>query len=154
MTVSGWRQGRQSSAGLWRTRRLGRSSALVLTLVALVVVVPRAQAPAAAAERALLAGRFDEVVAAAASQPGDETLAVFAARAEVARGQYERAEERLRPLAAEHPSGDAALELGLLQQYLGRRSEARRTLALVLLGQPDRPTVRDHARAAAAARAL
>ena len=42
------------------------------------------------------------------------------ARADIARGRYAEAEAMLRPVAARVPTSEAALELGLLQQMLGR----------------------------------
>ena len=60
----------------------------------------------------------------------------------------------LQPFAAANPAGDAALELGLLQQIVGRRTEARRTLQLVLMADPRIPTrARLPARGARGARA-
>ena len=103
--------------------------------------------------RALLAGRYDEVERLAAGAT-DETLSVLRAKAWVARGEYSAAEKTLVPLAAASPGGNAALELGLLQFYLGRRSEARRAMQLVLMGEPRNPTAGHFARAGRAARAL
>ena len=68
------------------------------------------------------------------------------ARAAIARGRYADAEKLLTPAAASAPSSDAALELGLLQQYLGRRQDARRTLQRVLDGAPLAHRRRLHAR--------
>ena len=72
----------------------------------------------------------------------------------IARGDYAAAEKVLAPLAAASAGGDAALELGLLQLYLGRRSEGRRAMQLVLMAEPRSPGARDYARAGRAARAL
>lgn len=105
------------------------------------------------AERAFAAGRYDEVEQLTANAT-DESLAVLRAKALTARGEYASAEQILTPLAAAAPAGDAGLELGLLQFYLGRRSEARRAMQLVLMGEPRNPTARDFARAGRAARAL
>jgi tetratricopeptide (TPR) repeat protein len=106
-----------------------------------------------AAERALAAGRYDEVDRLTAGST-DAALAVLRARALIARGDYSTAEQILTPLAAAAPGGNAALELGLLQFYLGRRSEARRAMQLVLMAEPRDPSARDYARAGRAARAL
>jgi tetratricopeptide (TPR) repeat protein len=106
-----------------------------------------------AAERALLAGRYDEVEQLAANA-ADESLAILRAKARIARGDYATAEQILTPLAASAPAGNAALELGLLQFYLGRRSEGRRAMQLILMSEPRNPTARDYARAGRAARAL
>jgi tetratricopeptide (TPR) repeat protein len=107
-----------------------------------------------AVERALNAGRFDEVDRLTQASATDEPLAVLRARALIARGEYASAEKTLTPLAAASPGGDAALELGLLHFYLGRRSEARRAMQLVLMAEPRSPGARDYARIGRAARAL
>ncbi len=84
---------------------------------------PRApQAPAISpAARALLEGRYDEVdklmSSAAATDPG---AAALAAKADIARGRYDDALALLQPVASRAPGSDAALELGLLEQMLGR----------------------------------
>ena len=57
---------------------------------------------------------------------------VDVARAEIARGRYADAEALLAPPAVANPGGAAALELGLLQQYLGRRTEATQTLVRLI----------------------
>ena len=106
-----------------------------------------------AAERALAAGRYDEVDRLTATAT-EEALSVIRAKALIARGEYGEAEKVLTPLAAASPGGGAALELGLLHFYLGRRSEARRAMQLVLMAEPRNPSARDYARAGRAARAL
>jgi tetratricopeptide (TPR) repeat protein len=106
------------------------------------------------AEKALLAGRYDDVEQLTAATPGDETLVVLRARALTARGQYAAAEKLLTAAAAAAPGREAALELGLLQMYLGRRSEGRRMLQLVLNSTARSPVARDYVRAGRAARAL
>jgi cellulose synthase operon protein C len=116
-----------------------------------------ASGPAAArtaAERAWRAGQYDEVEQVASAHPGDEPLVILRARSAAARGDYARAESVLQPLAAQAPGGDAALELGLLQAYQGRRTEARRSLQLMLLAAQDADGPRDYLRAGRAARAL
>src|SRR5438874_7619146 len=50
---------------------------------------------------------------------------VAAARLDINRGRYADAETTLKPVAVRIPTGDAALELGLLYQMLGRRAEAQ-----------------------------
>jgi tetratricopeptide (TPR) repeat protein len=107
-----------------------------------------------AVERALNAGRYDEVDRLTQGSATDEPLAVLRAKALIARGEYAHAEKTLTPLAAASPGGDAALELGLLHFYLGRRSEARRAMQLVLMAEPRSPGARDYARIGRAARAL
>ena len=83
----------------------------------------------------------------------DNRATTLRARAAIARGRYADAEKLLAPAAAASPASDAALEFGLLQQYLGRRQDARRTLQRVLDG-PQLRTVADFTRAGRAARAL
>ena len=84
----------------------------------------------------------------------DEVFVVLRARGATAVGDYARAESLLQPLAAKTPGGDAAVELGVLQTYLGKRGEARKTLQYVLLSAQNADTARDFLRAGRAARAL
>jgi tetratricopeptide (TPR) repeat protein len=136
--------------------------ALVIAVLATTFSSSAAQSTAAqgvvqariAAEKALLAGRYDEVERLAAAHAGDEALVVLRARAQFERGEYAAAEKLLAAAAAAAPGRDAALELGLLQWHLGRKSEARRTLQLVLMAQVRSPSARDYLRAARAARGL
>jgi cellulose synthase operon protein C len=142
-------------------RRLGWASAVVVVL-ATTFSSSSAQSSAAlsaaqarsAAERALNAGLYDEVDRLTQSNATDEGLAVVRAQAQIARGEYAAAEKLLTPLAAASPAGDAALELGLLQFYLGRRSEGRRAMQLLLMAEVRSASARDYARAGRAARAL
>ena len=130
-------------------RRFGWASAVV---VVLATMFPSSAAQSGAAqsaaqlrttaERAFLAGRYDEVERLAANS-SDEALIVLRAKALMARGDYTAAEKLLMPAAAVAPGGDAALELGLLQLYLGRRSEGRRAMQLVLLAEVRSATARD-----------
>jgi tetratricopeptide (TPR) repeat protein len=106
-----------------------------------------------AAERALLGGRYDEVERLAANAT-DPALTTLRAKALIARGEYAKAESLLTPLATAAPAGDAALELGLLQLYLGRRTEGRRTLQVLLMADLRAAGARDYARAARATRAI
>jgi tetratricopeptide (TPR) repeat protein len=115
---------------------------------------PTLTAARQSAERALRAGRFDEVASLTQSYPKDEAFVVLAAQALIAKGEYAKAEALLQPIVAERPAGDAALELGLLQLYVGRRPEGRRTLQLVLLNESSSAGPRDYARAGRASRAL
>ena len=108
----------------------------------------------AAVEKAWRAGQYDEVERLAQALPADEVLAVWRARAVAARGDYARAESILQPMATANPLGDAALEVGLLQLTVGRRTEARRTLQLILVSTARSPTARDYLRVGRAARAL
>ena len=145
----------------WHWRRLVWIGAgLTIGLGFLLVVVARPSASQsgaalrAAAEKALRAGQYDEVERLTQEAGADEGLVALRARALIARGEYAQAEELLRAPAASAPASDAALELGLLQWRLGRRSEARRTLQLLLLADTPTGTAADYSRAARAARAL
>ncbi len=108
--------------------------------------------PAAAAARALNAGQYDEIERLLGSVT-DERSVVVRARAHIARGRYAEAEKLLGGRVAASPGGDAALELGLLQLYLGRRQEGTRTLQLLLSRSPE-DTPLDLLRLGLAARAL
>jgi tetratricopeptide (TPR) repeat protein len=92
--------------------------------------------PVAAASRAFNLGQYDQIERLVASEPGERAL-VLRARAHIARGRYAEAEKLLSPAAAANPAGDAALELGLLQMYLGR-PDGVRTLQTVLTRGDDR----------------
>jgi len=107
-----------------------------------------------AAEAALTAGRYGDVERLATDGGTDESLLVLRARAARATGDYDRAQTLLIPAAERSRSGEAALDLGLLQLYRGQRPQGRRTLEQVLLGAQDAVTASDLARAARAARAL
>jgi tetratricopeptide (TPR) repeat protein len=84
----------------------------------------------------------------------EEASAVARAQALIARGEYADAAAVLQPFQTSNPTGDAALELGLLQQYVGQRPQARRTLQVLLLAESPSAIPRDYARAARASRAL
>ena len=110
---------------------------LVLILVALIRVAvaqvrrPPAPTPLQAATRALIEGRYDEIGALTGKlDQQDPNVAALNARAEIARGHYEEAEARLRPVAQRAPVSEAASQLGLLLQMLGR-SEATPILTRV-----------------------
>jgi tetratricopeptide (TPR) repeat protein len=106
------------------------------------------------AEQLWRSGRFDEVEKAAQANPNDESMVVLRALVAKARGDYARADQLLQPIASQNPTSDAALERGLLQLYVGQRTEARRTLQLILLSDSPNARARDYLRAARAARAL
>src|SRR5471032_3378807 len=111
-----------------------RISVCLLILALLFLVLPSfgtAQAPRRptsafqAATHALIEGRYDEVDAATDKMDGrDPNVVALKARAAIARGRYAPAEALLRPVAQRAPSSEAALELGLLQQMLGRPDAA------------------------------
>src|SRR3954463_7202261 len=109
---------------------------------------PQADTPYRAAVRALNEGRYDEVEALA--EKSDPNLAAVKARAMIARGRYAQAEMLLRPIVSRAPSSEAALELGLLQQMLGRPDAA----ALLEKVAPLAETSDDASEVARGARAL
>src|SRR3954471_22043005 len=112
---------------------------------------PQADTPYRAAVRALNEGRYDDVEALA--DKSDPSLAALKARAMIARGRYAQAETLLRPIVARAPSSDAALELGLLQQMLGRLDAAALLQKVALLAETsDDPS--EVARGGRALRAL
>jgi tetratricopeptide (TPR) repeat protein len=87
--------------------------------------------PAAAAARSLNLGQFDQVDTLLRSA-ADARSIVLRARAAIARGRYTDAEKLLTGIVSSAPAGDAALELGQLYLYLGRREEGTRLLQGVL----------------------
>jgi tetratricopeptide (TPR) repeat protein len=106
------------------------------------------------AEKSFRGGRHSEVETLAQAFPKDEIINVYHALGVAARGDYARAESILQPFASAAPSGEAALELGLLQLYTGKRTEGRRALTLVLMADGANAGAREYLRAARAARAL
>jgi tetratricopeptide (TPR) repeat protein len=78
-----------------------------------------------AARRAIAHGQTAEAEALARARPaGDAEAAVVLARIAFLRGQYDESQRILEPAAANDPAGEAALELGLLHQHLGRAQAA------------------------------
>ena len=105
---------------------------IALVLLGLPIVTATAQGPrrpppaASGRGRAVLEGRYDEIDKLTASlDPNDPDVVAVKARAAIARGRYEQAETMLRAVVPLAPTSDAALELGLLLQMLGR-ADARR----------------------------
>src|SRR6188508_1585629 len=94
----------------------------------------------AAAEKSFRAGRYAEIDTVAQAFPKDEQIAVYRALGVAARGDYAAAESILQAFATVSPGGEAALELGLLQLYEGKRTEGRRTLTLLLTAEGANPT--------------
>src|SRR5688572_16449888 len=97
---------------------------------------PLDNSPAAVAARAFNAGQFEQVDAALQSAT-DERSIVLRAKAAIARGRYADAEKLLTAVVATSPVRDAALELGQLHLYLGRREQGVRILQTVLTGGPQ-----------------
>jgi tetratricopeptide (TPR) repeat protein len=80
---------------------------------------------------------------------------VLRARAAINRGQYAEAENLLKPLVARTPNGEAALELGLFYEMLGRRTESRALLdPISSLPIGPRTSAAEYARIGRAARAV
>src|SRR5688572_31432113 len=80
---------------------------------------------------------------------------VVKARAAINRGQYAEAEALLKPLVARTPDGEAALELGLFYDMMGRRDESRALLQRIADTQVGpRTSPVEYARLGRAARAL
>ncbi len=83
----------------------------------------RPATPLQTAVRLLNEGKYEEVDAAVDKlDQRDPTVTAVKARAAIARGRYGPAEEMLRPVAQRAPTSEAALELGLLDQMMGRDS--------------------------------
>ena len=86
-----------------------------------------------ATTRALAHGAIEEAETLVASRPADDpAAAAVRARILISRGGYQEAEQLLAPIAAANPWSDAALELGLLHMYLGRKAEAADELVPVI----------------------
>jgi tetratricopeptide (TPR) repeat protein len=113
---------------------------------------PPAETPVDAAVRALNAGRFDQIDSLLKGST-DPRAVVLRAQAEIQRGRYPQAEALLTPAVGSNPGGDAAVELGLLQLYLGRRADGKRTLQRVIEVSPHATTA-DFLRLGRASRAL
>ena len=137
-----------------------RRVCMACALVLVAGTVPSAQAPpgrqmsaaVAAATGALNRGQFDEVEH-LLSNATDPSSVALRARARIAQGRYDEATKLLTGVAASQPDSEAALELGLLDLYLGRRAEGQRRLRL-LASRIDARTAGDYYRLARAARAL
>jgi tetratricopeptide (TPR) repeat protein len=114
----------------------------------------RPASPLQFAARAYNEGRYDEVDQIVDKLDArDPNAIVWKARAAIARGRYVPAEQMLRPVAGRAPAGEAALELGLLCQFLGR-ADARAILQKVADGGEQSDEAVELARAARAMRAL
>src|SRR5688572_10820672 len=139
-----------------------RASLLLFAVVLTAGLVPlvtagqsqNATQARATAEKSWRGGRFEEIDTLAQAFPKDESIAVYHALGVAARGDYTRAESILKPFVAANPGGDAALETGLLQLGVGRRTEGRQMLQLILGAEVRNPSARDYLRAARASRAL
>ena len=149
---------KRPSAGVLRQRHRCRLLAVCAALLVAVTTFASGQtpavdtSPAAAAIRALNLGQFDRVDTLLRSAT-DERSVVMRARAAIARGRYTDAERLLSGVLSSSPAGDAALEMGQLYLYLGRREEGTRLLQTVWArGSQNSPA--DVMRLGLAARAL
>ena len=136
------------------------SLSIALVLLVLPIVTATAQGPRRpsppmqAAFRAFLEGRYDEIDTLTAKlDAADPDVIAVKARAAIARGRYEQAEAMLRPAAPLAPTSEAALQLGLLLQMLGR-ADATMMLERVALLAERSPDPTEIARGARALRAL
>ncbi len=140
------------------SRGLSITGFAVLLLIGLLAVVfaqsNRDTAGGDTAEQALNEGRYDEVAGLTSDlAPTDPAGVVLRARADIARGRYQEAEQALGPIAQQDPGGAAALELGLLLHDL-RREEARAILNDVASGIASARDAADLVRAGRALQAL
>jgi len=107
--------------------------------------------PLAAATRALIEGKYDDIEALTDKLDArDPNVVALKARASIARGKYSEAEAALKPAATRAPTSEAALELGLLYHMLGR-PEAKALLERIA---PMADTSNDPYEVARAGRAL
>jgi tetratricopeptide (TPR) repeat protein len=132
--------------------------ALLLVLLLLAAVSPAAQAPstpADAAARAFRDGRFEEVDRLLQTATDPRSTAIKA-QAAIARGHYDEAQKMLAGAAASAPTSDAALQLALLDEKMGRRDAARDRLNKLAdsLANPRPRTTPDWMRLGTASQAL
>jgi Flp pilus assembly protein TadD len=137
------------------TKRSVLHAFAVLALLFTTDTLPSAQARSTPVDNALnllRVGQYDQIEDLLRNEKDPRAIALRA-RAHIARGRYQEAEKLLAPAAAASPGSDAALELGLLQIYLGRREEANRGLNRLITASTAR-TPADLVRLGQAARAL
>jgi cellulose synthase operon protein C len=147
-------------SGLPPSRRLSVSLLIGSLAFLAVPTFGTAQAPRRPSQplqdvtRALIEGRYDQIDTLAEKLDSrDPAVVALKARAAIATGRYAQAEAALRPAAGRAPASEAALELGLLQQMLGRPDAASTLTRVAALAETsgDPPEV---ARGARALRAL
>ena len=132
---------------------LGALASLALPTAGTAQAPRRPQTPVQAAMRALVEGRYAEVDALTEKlDQRDPNVTAIRARALAERGRYADAETLLRPVAARAPQSEAALQLGLLTQMLGRDATAIFDRIATLADTSDDPV--EIARAARALRGL
>ena len=99
---------------------------VIATLVG-AQVRPGADTGLDAARKALNLGQYDRVAMLLGGSTDPRAIALRA-RIDIDHGRYAEAEKLLAGPAASAPGSDAALELGRLQLYLGKKAEGTRTL--------------------------
>ena len=120
-------------------KKLVISCVLFIAIVALVGAQVRPAAGDAgfdAARKALNLGHYDEVARLLGTSADPRAIALRA-RIDIDHGRYAEAEKLLTAPGAAAPGSDAALELGRLQLYLGKRTEGTRTLERVISTSPQ-----------------
>src|SRR6478672_10761034 len=121
-----------------RMKKLLIACGLLLIIAALLGAQARPPAtdPFAAARKALNLGQYDQVATLLGSS-NDPRAVALRARIDIDHGRYAEAEKLLAAAAASAPGSDAALELGRLQLYLGKRPEGTRTLERLISASPQ-----------------
>ena len=113
------------------------------------------QSFAAAARRAIAHGRPADAEALAKQKPAtDGAAAGVLGQLAAMRGRYEEAIALLEPAAVKEPGSEAALQLGLIEQQVGRAQQATRHLTDVLEQGASGRDIEGVFRAARAAQAL
>lgn len=112
------------------------------------------QAFPASAWRAIAHGKPGDAEALARARPADDPAALaILAHLAIEKGHYDEAAGMLQPAARRAPLSDAALELALLYQRLGRHADASQLLTVLFRQSPDNDPA-SLTRAARAAAAL
>ena len=111
--------------------RAAAVAAPLIIVATLLVQARQAGTPVDEALRALNEGRFQDVERLLGAQTDARSLAIRG-RALIDQGRYGEAEKLLAGPSKAQPTSDAALELGLLQLTVGRRTEGVQTLRRVL----------------------
>ena len=106
---------------------------LLLAIAALLRAQARTGADSTldAARTALNLGQYDQVAKVLGTSTDPRAIALRA-RIDIDHGRYAEAEKLLTAAASTAPGSDAALELGRLQLYLGKRAEGTRMLERVI----------------------
>jgi tetratricopeptide (TPR) repeat protein len=136
-------------------KKLLTSCVLFIAIVALVGAQVRPGAGDQgldAVRKALNLGHYDEAARLLGTSTAPGAVALRA-RIEIDHGRYAEAERLLTAPAAAAPGSDAALELGRLQLYLGKRVEGTRTLER-MINASGQNTAADFIRLGEAERAL